>query len=250
MVEIRYAYTPYFTPTRRVVRDVRGVVLHSTQTDGHVSPHRQGSWHYSIDRDGTIYQFVDEADVAWHVRAADRIVPIWLPNFAPYAASIPNCWTIGIELVSGPAHQKPGDDIPSYTQAQYAALAALVRVILDRYELDYSRVVTHGELQRDRSDPVDFDFSVFYDLLNTPQEDPAVIAELEAKLAAANGLLTEYEQQNESLKWLLGVAQSERDAFIAEVDRLRAGADGKAVREVVVRFSDGDEATLVLPSQE
>jgi hypothetical protein len=159
MLNITYAYTPYFTDTESDGRLIVGIVLHDTETDRAVNPTEKGSWHYEIDRDGALLQFVDELDCAWHVRDADRWWPEWLPGWGDFGISRANEWCIGIELVSSASVRDPGDDDVDggpYTQAQYDTLGALLADITARRGPLW--IVGHGEVQKDRSDPVQLDY--------------------------------------------------------------------------------------------
>lgn len=176
-IEIVYGWTPYYTETNLSRRDLRGIVLHDTETDLAVAPHSQGSWHYEIDRDGTILEYVDEADVAWHVRDCDRMWPDWLPHSSPFGPSPANCWTLGIELVSNADDRARGEP---FSDAQYAALRALLADIRARY--GPLPLVGHGQLQRDRSDPVAFDWA------RLEENDPDVSEADRAILEVMHGL--------------------------------------------------------------
>ena len=156
--------TPYFTETGFAVRPVSGIVLHDTETDGPVECAPNGSWHYQILRSGTVWRHVDEADVAWHVRACDRWWPAWLPRTSPWDVSPANAHTVGIELVSS---QKWRDQGTPYTRAQYRALQELLLDLRSRY--GGLPVVGHGHLQADRSDPAWLDWQPV--LAVTPEAD-------------------------------------------------------------------------------
>jgi N-acetyl-anhydromuramyl-L-alanine amidase AmpD len=189
-MNITYAWTPFFTDTSDSDppgRLIAGICLHDTETHASVNPRQEGSWHYEIDRDGAIYQFVDEADIAWHVRACDRWWPDWLPHWGDYDVSRMNEWAIGIELVSDAAYRAAGEP---YTDAQYTSLAALMRDLFARRgELP---IVGHGQVQADRSDPVAFDWDRFSNLLAEDDmakltEDQRAILEKMAGLNANSG---------------------------------------------------------------
>lgn len=246
-----YAWTPYFTETNRASRRIAGVVLHDTETDRAVPPHSQGSWHYEIDRDGTILAYVDEADVAWHVRATDEWHPAWLPKSQPFNASAANCHTVGIELVSSANLRDPGDDQLDggpYTEAQYAALHALLADLYDR--LGVLPIVSHGALQLDRTDPVAFDYARAglvwagdrYLYEGTPEVDPAD----KAILDVMHGL---HADANSVAGWIneIGALREENGALHAELDELRSRppvevhAPPVDVAGVLVRLSDGRE---------
>ena len=213
-------------------RPIRGGVLHSTQTDQTVTTFQSaGGWHWQIDRDGTVYRDCDESQAAWHVRASDRWRPSWVVPCPGAVTSDVNYSSVGIEIVSGPVAQSGATP---YTDAQYAALAELIADIHSRYgPLPW---VGHGELQRDRTDPVAFDWTRAGFGLNdgqaghqytapAPQEADVTDAEravMQATIDNQAGLIAELDGQVSSLTWLLGLAQGERDAAAAEADRLRA----------------------------
>ena len=147
--------TPWQTPRPpgAWARTIRGVVLHHTGGMSPVPCHSAGSWHYLIDRDGTIYQDVPEEAVAWHCRATDRWKPEWVQRGCQWAAASDiNTCTIGIELVSA-AGTTPITDL------QHVALRALAADLATRYgDLWY---VGHGEVQTDRrtSEPDNLDWT-------------------------------------------------------------------------------------------
>ncbi|MEI9966134.1 MAG: N-acetylmuramoyl-L-alanine amidase [Candidatus Moraniibacteriota bacterium] len=98
------------------------------------------SAHYLIGRDGTIYRLVEEKNVSYH--AGESRVPDGRTNV--------NDFSIGIELINN----DKGDE---YTDAQYAAVRALVADIKKRYSIKY--VLGHDDIAPDRkSDPWNFDW--------------------------------------------------------------------------------------------
>src|SRR5687767_7992079 len=85
-------------------------------------PRSRVSAHYGIGTDGTIHQYVGEADTAYH--AGRRSQPVWklikpTPN--------PNVYTIGIE------HEGRGDT--PWTAPMYQASAALTSEICNRWAI-------------------------------------------------------------------------------------------------------------------
>jgi N-acetyl-anhydromuramyl-L-alanine amidase AmpD len=82
---------------------------------------RKVSSHYVIGRqkDGNLWQLVDEDKKAWHA--------------GPY-----NSRSIGIEVVA-----KPGQVM---TRLQAATLKGLLEYLLDKYNLPYQAILTHGML--------------------------------------------------------------------------------------------------------
>jgi hypothetical protein len=175
VMNVTYAWTPFFTDTagdNPPGRLIAGIVIHDTEGHAKVDPRQEGSWHYEIDRSGEIYQFVDEEDIAWHVRACDRWWPDWLPDWGTYNVSRMNEWSIGIELVSDATYRAAGEP---YTDAQYTALAALIRDLFARRGV--LLIVGHGQVQADRSDPVAFDWDRLTNLLETTEDDMAKLSE-------------------------------------------------------------------------
>ena len=92
-----------------------GIVAHFLRHQGTISIH------YVIGRDGSVVGMVPESRVAHHVRGQ-------------------NADSLGIELVND------GDGQDPFPDAQIAALASVLRGILDRHGLRYSSVKSHAEL--------------------------------------------------------------------------------------------------------
>lgn len=223
-------------------RPILGGVLHSTQTDATCTTFQsKGGWHWQIDRDGTIYRDCDEDQGAWHVLGSDRWRPAWVVPCPGGATSDVNYCSVGIEIVSGPIAQAGATP---YTDAQYLALAELVEDIESRYgPLPW---VGHGELQRDRTDPVAFDWTRAGFGLNdgvngheyTPaetQEDPAVIAELEQKVAALSAQVGEISADRDTYSGALDACNRVK----AEIETLARAAYVKSGRRYR-RVTDAD----------
>lgn len=156
--------TPYKWTTGLARRPVYGIVVHDTEApsrDAFAWPHEDGSWHLEIARDGSVHRFVDDADVAWHVRACDRWHPYWLPRVETWSKSPANNWTLGVELAS---NQKFRDQGRPYTDAQYAEL----RSVIADWRALYGPlpVVGHGMVQANRTDPVQLDWRRLSDPLS------------------------------------------------------------------------------------
>ena len=94
-------------------------------------PAAKVSAHYTIDRDGTVYAHVPEAERAWHAGlsywAGERNV---------------NARSIGIEIVN-PGHEF--GYIP-FAEAQIAALIELAHEILQRHPITPKRVIGHSDI--------------------------------------------------------------------------------------------------------
>ncbi len=138
--------------TERPERQVLGVVLHDTEgsLEGSIAWWNRpgtGSAHYLIGKSGELVQCVGEEYCAWHVRDCDRAWPAWLPAFdGPISAA--NVYTVGVEL-----ELLQTDPAGAYTDVQLARCRALVCDLLERYGLGLDRVIRHGDVQLDRSDP-------------------------------------------------------------------------------------------------
>jgi N-acetyl-anhydromuramyl-L-alanine amidase AmpD len=105
--------------------------------------------HYLILRDGTICRLVPEQDVAFH--AGRSKMPV-----APYKRYV-NGNSLGIEMAC--------DKKSSPTEAQYAALARLVKDIKARYEIRY--IFGHKDIAPKRkSDPWNFDWGRFRETIS------------------------------------------------------------------------------------
>lgn len=164
MVTAIWRPSPNFSPAGRGVGDILGIVIHDTECSLAVALatfEKLGgvSAHLVIDADGTVYRCVQDADVAYHVAAfgskpsLNRNRPNWLPLYNGLYSAV-NASTIGIEIVGFAAQ--------GFAPAQYDALGLLVAELCDTYRLERTlvidagaaaRIVSHGWLQTDRTDP-------------------------------------------------------------------------------------------------
>jgi N-acetylmuramoyl-L-alanine amidase len=118
------------------------VVLHYTAMDSAEAalarlcdPQAEVSAHYLLGPAGEVWQLVDEAQRAWHAGAG-----AWGP------VSDVNSRSIGIELDNRGDHP--------FAAAQMAALEALLRAIMARWEIPPERVIGHADMAPGRkSDP-------------------------------------------------------------------------------------------------
>lgn len=107
------------------------------------------SAHVLIRRDGRLVQFVPFTERAWHAGVSS-----WRGRSAC------NDFSIGIEL--------EGTDTEPYEEAQYTALAALIRALRDTYPgIGHDQVVGHSDIAPGRkTDPGEsFDWSKLRQLL-------------------------------------------------------------------------------------
>lgn len=131
---------------------LRFLIIHSTETgrpaDG---PRVIKSWNrgmrhpgaqFVVDRDGKIYQTVDPDLATVHV------------NIFRTKLGVNNDNSIGIEIVRA-GKQK-------YTKKQLASVTKLSLYLQNRYDIDDTRVLGHGQVQpSDRLDPVGFDWTEY-----------------------------------------------------------------------------------------
>lgn len=109
------------------------------------------SAHFFIRRDGTLVQFVDCAQRAWHAGQSE-----WRGR--------PRCndFSVGVEL--------EGDDRVSFARAQYEVLARLSRSLKAAYPI--AEIVGHSDIARPpgrKTDPgPNFDWPRFRRLLDNP----------------------------------------------------------------------------------
>jgi hypothetical protein len=97
------------------------------------------SAHYLIDRNGTIYQLVEDANIAYHAGVSKM----------PDGRKNVNDFSIGIEIMNK-EETKP-------TAAQYTAVNALVTSLKKKYPI--KSVVGHSDIAPDRkTDPWNFDW--------------------------------------------------------------------------------------------
>ncbi|RFM36428.1 N-acetylmuramoyl-L-alanine amidase [Chitinophaga silvisoli] len=126
-----------YTPFAIVIHIMDGTL---TGTDSWFSnPASKVSAHYGVGQQGEVHQYVKETDSAWH---AGRVyTPSWSLIKTSNGQYInPNYYTIGIE------HEGKGDT--PWSDAMYAASAALIRDIADRWHipLDRQHVIGHHEI--------------------------------------------------------------------------------------------------------
>lgn len=123
-----------------VLNTANEVCEHFAKTDPGVSAH------YTIDRDGTVYKHVDEAEKAFHAGISEM----------PDGRTGVNDFSIGIELVN------QNDGVDPYAPVQLAALRVLLAEIRERHPI--TKVVSHAEIARPpgrKSDPRGLDVSQF-----------------------------------------------------------------------------------------
>jgi len=134
--------------------DIDAIVLHHTGTNNgagdlaHMrNPKSDVSAHYMVDRDGKIYQLVNDQKRAWHAG----------PSQLHGKPTDVNGRSIGIEIVND------GSGKTAYTDAQYKALTQLVGYLKQEYKVPMDNLVGHKDVAVPRgrkSDPsANFDWN-------------------------------------------------------------------------------------------
>jgi N-acetyl-anhydromuramyl-L-alanine amidase AmpD len=114
-------------------------------------PESQVSAHFTVGKDGKIVQMVEDTARAWHagVSELDGVRGV-------------NDFSVGIEIVN------LNDGRDPYTDAQYEAVANIIRHLREQYYLPDSRIVSHEHVARPpgrKSDPKGFDFQRLFRML-------------------------------------------------------------------------------------
>jgi N-acetylmuramoyl-L-alanine amidase len=131
----RVGYPARWTPSPSFdARRPAFVIIHHTSNDAIetalatlTNPAREVSAHYVIERDGTVYQLVDERQRAWHAGKSR-----W------GADTDLNSSSIGIELDNNGAEP--------FAEPQIAALVALLADIQERYRIPAANFLGHGDI--------------------------------------------------------------------------------------------------------
>lgn len=142
----RFVGSPNFN--RRPRGEISAMVIHATANStlqGVISwfnnPNAQASAHYTIDKDGTIVQHVQDMNRAWHAGISS-----WQgrPNL--------NDWSIGVELVN------LNNGLDPYPEAQHQANVTLVAYLCSRYNVKPELIVAHYDVSPGRkTDPRGYD---------------------------------------------------------------------------------------------
>ena len=108
-------------------------------------PEAKVSSHYLVEEDGRVFSLVAEERRAWHagVSVLDGVTHV-------------NDFSVGIEMVNR------NDGIDPYPDAQYEAVAGIIRFLRSHYSIPDSRIVSHAAIALPpgrKSDPLGFDFA-------------------------------------------------------------------------------------------
>jgi N-acetyl-anhydromuramyl-L-alanine amidase AmpD len=118
------------------------------------------SCHYFIDKDGVVWQSVDEVRMAWH--AGKSMMPH--PDNRPAV----NKFSVGVELI--------GNEIDGFTIDQYHSLVGLIAQMLGRMPIQ--NIVGHSDIagpeirpDEPKTDPWNFDWLLFATMLEKVIEE-------------------------------------------------------------------------------
>ncbi len=107
------------------------------------------SAHYFIDRNGKLWQLVDEAKRAWHAGTSR------MPHPDDGRSGV-NHFSVGVELFA--------TETSGYTDAQYETLTQLTKSLLSRYPI--KNIYGHSDIAPERkTDPWQFDWKRFRTML-------------------------------------------------------------------------------------
>jgi N-acetyl-anhydromuramyl-L-alanine amidase AmpD len=211
-------------PASEPARNIRGVVLHHTGGSSPVRCHENGSWHYLIDRDGTLYCDVELKDIAWHVASTNRWKPDWVAHTAPWSSgsSINTC-TIGIELVSAAGATQ-------ITPEQISCLQYVAHEIKEQFGNLWW--IGHGQVQLDRrlTEPDNFPWDELCEPLDPSNgrrwkyEEDLNVSDAEKKLIEAVRELGFIDHAESVIRVVagLGANESSIEGWINEIGALKA----------------------------
>jgi len=147
--------SPNFTP-KNPGREITCVIIHATATENKESPldwlcnkYSKVSAHYLIDKQGMVYNLVDEQNLAWH---AGNLV-------CKGEAHITKC-SMGIELVN------ENDGHHEYPRPQLEVCADLVADICKEHKINANNVIGHADIAPGcKTDPDGFPWIIFRGML-------------------------------------------------------------------------------------
>lgn len=139
------------------------------------------SAHYTIGKDGTIIQSVDEKYRAWHAGVSSFLGKYDVNNYS-----------IGIELLNN------GDGKDPFTKYQYDALAKLTAYIVKKYDIQISRIVGHKDIALPLGRKVDpannFDWIVYKSMIRKELKQPKNLFAQKEEPKDINTPITEIEK--------------------------------------------------------
>ena len=120
------------------------------------------SVHYLIDRDGIVYQLVDDCKCAWHAGKSK------MPDGKNVKGSV-NDFSIGIELV--------GMKDDEFAKLQYRGLSKLLKKLVSKYDIKRKNILGHEDVAPKRKiDPGDlFNWDIVDDVFLVKKLKPKVV---------------------------------------------------------------------------
>lgn len=146
---------PWYEPVDCIVLHATAQQTLSDTINRFLNRHSRVSAHFVVDRDGRVIQMVPVEKRAWHAGAASL-----------YGTHSVNNYSIGIEMVN------LNNGVDPFTDAQYIAVAQLIRHIRLCYTIPDARIVSHAQIALPpgrKSDPLGFDFKRLRRMLDAPQ---------------------------------------------------------------------------------
>lgn len=95
---------------------------------------KYASYHYAIDQDGEIYEFIPPTECAWHAGPTPKTNPMVLAKLQ----GRPNWSTLGISFLHPTPDGKP-------TDATYESLVNLCAYLLHKHNIPFSHILRHHD---------------------------------------------------------------------------------------------------------
>jgi len=150
---------PWYEPVDCIVLHATAQPTLADTVNRFLNRHSRVSAHFVVDRDGRVVQMVPVEKRAWHAGTSSL-----------FGTRNVNNYSIGIEMVNLNNGRDP------FTDAQYTAVAQLIRNIRTCYAIPDARIVSHAEIALPagrKSDPLGFDFARLRRMLDSPQAGDA-----------------------------------------------------------------------------
>lgn len=170
-LSINKKYPAVFYDDRKKRKACDMVIIHSTASDSvmgtlswfqNLANPKKSSAHYVVAKDGTIYQCVEEEDIAFHAGNSKYTINGVLRSNISY-------YSIGIEVVAAETSQ--------YTTKQLEALVELTKDIMTRHKIKPEYVLRHSDISPKRKTdpyPKNMDWEWFKSQIIVPMELPPI----------------------------------------------------------------------------
>ena len=137
-MEIKYIYSPNYNTRKKLKNSIKTIVIHYTGMQSEresikrlCSLKSKVSSHYLINRNGKIYNFVKDSNVAWHAGKSR-----W------YKYKNLNLNSLGIELVNK-GHRF---GYTNFTKTQISKLVKLCLFLIRKYKIKKRNIVGHSDI--------------------------------------------------------------------------------------------------------